>query len=262
MDTEQAGVGLQAVEGAPPSEPASVTPEPQPSEPSPNYVSRDEVLRLLESVRAEARDYGQRGAQSFIDKTRLNERVGSTEKMLQQLVRDGAIDEQQASVYRHQARLEALTDLLPEPEPRPVSQPQTQQQPPAYAGVSPAIQKAYQRLAAKGLAPSDPEYVDPLRYDDPIDWMEALDKAVATKTARLAREQARQNAAAQTPPPAHTQPAPIGAAAIEVGGGVGGATATLEQLRQQLRAAYRRGDRGTIERLNTEIDRMLSAGGG
>ena len=254
MDTELDGVGLLAADEAPHPEQASVV-ESQPSEPAPSYVSRDEVLQMLEQLRAEAREYGQRGAQSFIDKRRLNERIQSAEVMLSRLVQDGVIDEPQASVYRHQARLEALTELLPEPEATSVGGEQPYQQP-----ISPVIQKAYVHMAKKGLMPTDPEYVDPLRFEDPIDWAEAVEKAVAQKAARLAREQARQQAVTKQQPQAKQQ---INAAtAIEVGSGGGVAPASLKQLEQQLIDAYRRGDYAARDRVQNEIDRILAAGGG
>lgn len=256
--TELPGNGLPVEEGiATPSVPASI-PEPQPSEPLPQYVSRAEVLRLLEEVRAEAREHGQRGAQSFIDKTRLNERVSQTEKTLRQLVSDGLMDEAQASAYLRQAKMDALTDLLPEPEP----QPQRVQSPPVGPPPGdPLAARAEQLVKESGLQPTDPEYQLLFGHDNPFGWYEALQNAKAARAARLAREAARQTAA-PTPaaPPVPTPPAPHGATAVEVGGGPAAPAGDLNSLREQLRKAYRSGNRPEIKRLNDEIDRVLRSG--
>jgi len=230
--------------------------ESQPSETAPEYVSRDEVLRLLEQVRAEALEMGRRGAQSFVDRARLRERLENAERVLQRMIKDGVIDEEQARIYRQQEQLDALTSMLP-------GEPETEAQParPPRQDVSPIIQKAYQLLAKKGLTPDDPEYVDPLNYSDPIDWVEAVDKAVLAKRARLAREQAKKQAAAQTQAaPAQQGGKPTGATAIEIGGG-GNTAASLEQLRKQLRIAYRDGDYELRDRIQAEIDRIIAAMG-
>jgi len=208
---------------------------------------------MLDQVRAEARDHGQRGAQSFIDKSRLNERMGSTEKMLQRLVRDGYMDESQASFYRQHAQLEALTDLLPDAEPpRQSTAPQT---PP-----DPLFAKADRLIREAGISQSDPEWVTLQNQADAVDWGIAFERAKAARAARLARAAAAANAQPQPPtqrPPTPTTP---GVTAVEVGGGTSTPAGDPASLAQQLIQAYKRADRQEIDRLNAEIERLKRSG--
>lgn len=256
MNEAIAGTALTGAEGSPPSAPSPTTTPP--AEPTPQYLTRDEALSLLAQQRAEieraAVEHGQRGAQSFIDKGRFNERITTLQKTLGTLVQGGHLDEATAAASLQEARWEALTGLMPD------------QQPVQAGGGSPSVEplvaRALQRLQTSGLQSGDPEYravQDPTAFADPLAWRDALDQALATKAARLARAQARENAqpASPTQPPTHLEP--TGAAAVDVGGGAGTAVASGEALRKQLRQAYRDGDTATIARINDEIDRITKA---
>jgi uncharacterized protein (DUF1501 family) len=257
MSEEFAGNALTGAEGSPPSVPSSV--ETPPAEPTPQYLTRQEALNLMAEQRAEleraAADFGQRGAQSFIDRGRLNERLNLVQKALTGLVQSGQLDGQTASATLQDARWEALTDVMPAtPEPQPAR--------PAQSDMHPLMRQAYQRMESMGITRGHPAFVDPQKFDNPLDWRDALDSAVAKSTARAAREQAQLNAQAAQPAGNPQRPVPTGAAAIEVGGSVPGATAGLEQLRQQRIAAYRPGgDKSQIPQLDAEIDRLQKAGG-
>ncbi len=245
MGTNQ-DTGLPTGEGTPPSE--QVSSGPQLVQPTPEYVSRDEVLRLLDDVRREAATQGQRGAQSFIDKARLNERVSSTEKMLKRLVSEGTLDEAQASTHLATARLEALTDMLPEQE-----SPQQRQ----AGSRDPYAAAAAQALAASGIVPGDPEYTVVTRndYASPFAWYDALNQQKAAKLARLARAQAAVAAQTVTPTMPATLP-PNPGAAVEAGGTGAAPVSDLKTLRSMLSRAYERSDYKERDRISAEIDRL------
>lgn len=252
--TQPAGEGQEA--------PPSGTPLPteaQPSEQEPQYLTRDEALQIVDEAltrqrqayETAAREMGQRGAQSFIDRRRLEERMKSVESSITAMVEDGLIDSSQASTYRERARNQALIDLLPEAEePQPQGGGQT--------AADPLTQRAEQLLAESGLTPQDPEYHTLYGHADPFAWHAALEKAKAAKEARLARAQGAQNAA--QPGPASSRPAqgaPTGAAAVEAGAGGAGGAADLAGLRKQMQAASRRGDLQEAQRIGEEIERLI-----
>lgn len=253
METEQVGTGFMAAEGAPPSAPASIV-EPQPVEHVPDYPSRSEVLAMLDQVRAEAREHGQRGAQSFIDKARLNERMSVAERVLQQQIRDGMMDESQASTYRQRAQWEALTDLLPEQEPPRQSAPQMQ--PPA----DPLFAEADRLIKEAGITQADPEWATLQNQPSALHWGIAFERAKVARAARLARATAAANAQPTTPTPKPPPPAAPGVTAVEVGGGLSAPAGDPKSLQQQLIQAYRRNNRAEIDRINAEIERAVRSG--
>jgi hypothetical protein len=264
--TEELTQGAASPGAETPTPPPAPAQEP-PAEPTPQYLTRDEALSLVQDALTQqrqayeiaARELGARGAQSFVDKQRLAERLKTVEATINQMVGDGLIDQSQASAYRERARLEALTDLLPEaPEPQPAER-QT---------ADPVQQRAEQLLNESGLTPQDPEYHTLYGHADPFAWFEALAQAKATKAARLARTQA-QAAARPAPAPASVPPggtpttppaAPSGAAAVEVGAGGGTAVTDMATLRKQMQDAARRGDMAAFNTISAAIDRAMQGG--
>lgn len=256
MNSEElAGAVLPGQEGTPPSAPASQGEPAQPVETTPPYLTRAEALELQRRL-AQAEGMT-RGLQSVLDRIEAKEQATRqvttlVKGQLEELVRDGVLDETTAAEYVRRAQMKATFE------------PPVQQQPAAVGaiaqagGVHPLIEKAQAKMAAKGIYPGDPEYTDPLAFDNPLDWMDALEKAVAMKQARMVREQARQSQG--TPPPAPVNGAP-GAAAVDMSPSTGAATADTETLRKQLRDAYRHRDRAAIDRLNSEIERVAGRGG-
>jgi hypothetical protein len=254
-----------APEGAPPSPtPGSGQQQQQPPptqaappEQAPQYLTRDEALALIaerdkqwqQRYESLAKEQGQRGAQSYIDKRRLEERMRSTEATIQGLIRDGLLDESQASTYRERARTEALTDLLTEgPE-----------QPQPEGGVSPEYnqaqaqmdQVAWTLINQAGLTDKDPEWQMLLGHNDFTTWHTALQTASAAKAARLARSNAQANA--QPPAPATAAPVqpppPTGAQAVEIGAGGSGQVTDRAELGKQMNEAARQGNRAEVERI-------------
>lgn len=222
------------------------------AEQKPQYLTTDEAAKLwdarekeiLSRVQNIAKDSGQRGAQSLVDKKRFNERLGALEKMIDAQVQDGTLDEHQASAYKRQARQDTLAEMVFE---------EGEQGPPSDDLNS----IASKMVAEAGLTQNDPEYATLINHPNPLSWARQLERAVAQKNARLAKVSTPPTTAPQAPAPVAPPPAqkaPASATAVEAGSR-GSSASNIETLHDQLVAAARRNDRAEMARLKAEFDK-------
>jgi hypothetical protein len=221
----------------------------QGTEPAPQYLTTDQVAQMLNAqeekltakFQANAKEFGQRGAQAVIDKTRLKERVGAIEAIIDQQVQDGTLDEKQASDYKKQARRNTIDEMLLE-EQGQVHPGETLQE------------RAVRLVAEAGLTPDDPEYRN-IKGETPLEWGMSLREQQLKKQARLAAAQQTPPMPSAPPSGPHAPPEPQvrkPTTAVEASGG-GSPPTNLSALHEQSIAASRRGDFAEARRLQAEM---------
>lgn len=158
----------------------------QAQEPTPQFVSRDEFMQALETVRRET--------QGLVDKnvSRLDKRVAEAAKKADELVELGKVSgmqftPEQIAQLKDRAVHQALmtTDQPPSNQPvqQQAAQPQATQIDPVTATAQLMMQKA-----GIALEPNDPEMslVDRVT-DDPAVFLEGVRKAIEAKKQRVTR---------------------------------------------------------------------------